>query len=176
MTKYFFILIVILIVASQYMLTLVEFDHSRFYSFARFELHSELSFEDTWQNEGFEQTIYAYKIIDDYIYTYGKSGITIVSLRPLFPTVIKLPNREYYRQLELSERSNIYKSSLDRLAWVYWPNFRVIDNINELRVEEQNIIKELYEKGQEKAERDREIVTLLYEEGKAKVEKFDIKK
>ncbi|WP_251422387.1 hypothetical protein [Veillonella agrestimuris] len=138
--------------------------HAQFYSLGRFELYSKHTFRDILWDEGFEGHIYSYKVVDNYMYIYGKSGITIVSLRPIFPSIIKLPDKKFYDKLTWQDRVSKYHSTLKRLSYTYWPNFTIIESIDELTPKDKRIVEELYRDAKEKEEQSKALLEKVKKE------------
>ena len=80
MYKFIFLLLLGCIIFSQYALTFINYDYNKYYAFGRYKLHANYSFEDTWRDNGFERLIYSYRKVDNKLYTYGESGITIITM------------------------------------------------------------------------------------------------
>ena len=136
MYKFIFLLLLGCIIFSQYALTFINYDYNKYYAFGRYKLHANYSFEDTWRDNGFERLIYSYRKVDNKLYTYGESGITIITMNVINPKIIKIPNDEYYESVRKYGRTNKYANSLE-----------------ELDSDDYSIVKEIIEQGKDKAKK-----------------------
>ena len=153
MYKFIFLLLLGCIIFSQYALTFINYDYNKYYAFGRYKLHANYSFEDTWRDNGFERLIYSYRKVDNKLYTYGESGITIITMNVINPKIIKIPNDEYYESVRKYGRTNKYANSLEELSNIYGNDFIVLNRLEELDSDDYSIVKEIIEQGKDKAKK-----------------------
>ena len=53
MYKFIILLLLGCIIFSQYALTFINYEYNKYYSFGRYILHANHTFEDTWRDNGF---------------------------------------------------------------------------------------------------------------------------
>ena len=153
MYKFIILLLLGCIIFSQYALTFINYDYNKYYSFGRYKLHANHTFEDTWRDNGFEKHIYSYSKVGDKLYLYGESGITIITMNVINPKIIKIPNDEYYESVRKYGRTNKYANSLGELSNIYGEDFIILDRLEELESDDYSIVKELIEQGEDKAKK-----------------------
>ena len=153
MYKYIAILFLLGIIVSQSLLIFINYDYNKYYTFGRYKLHANHTFEDTWRDNGFEQNIYSYSKVGDKLYLYGESGITIITMNVINPKVIKIPNGRYYDFVQTYGKFSIYTNSLEELSNIYGNDFIVLNRLEELDSNDYSIVKELIEQGKDKAKK-----------------------
>ena len=153
MYKYIAILFLLGIIVSQSLLIFINYDYNKYYAFGRYKLHANYSFEDTWRDNGFERLIYSYRKVDNKLYTYGESGITIITMNVINPKIIKIPNDEYYESVRKYGRTNKYANSLEELSNIYGNDFIVLNRLEELDSDDYSIVKEIIEQGKDTAKK-----------------------
>lgn len=153
MYKYIAILFLLDIIVSQSLLIFINYDYNKYYTFGRYKLHANHTFEDTWRDNGFEQNIYSYSKVGDKLYLYGESGITIITMNVINPKVIKIPNGRYYDFVQTYGKFSIYTNSLEELSNIYGNDFIVLNRLEELDSNDYSIVKELIEQGKDKAKK-----------------------
>ena len=153
MYKFIILLLLGCIIFSQYALTFINYDYNKYYSFGRYKLHANHTFEDTWRDNGFEKHIYSYSKVGDKLYLYGESGITIITMNVLNPKIIKIPNNEYYESVRKYGRTNKYANSLGELSNIYGEDFIILDRLEELESDDYSIVREIIEQGKDKAKK-----------------------
>ena len=153
MYKYIAILFLLCIIVSQSLLIFINYDYNKYYTFGRYKLHANHTFEDTWRDNGFEQNIYSYSKVGDKLYLYGESGITIITMNVINPKVIKIPNGRYYDFVQTYGKFSIYTNSLEELSNIYGNDFIVLNRLEELDSNDYSIVKELIEQGKDKAKK-----------------------
>lgn len=152
---YKFIILLLLggIIFSQYALTFINYDYNKYYSFGRYKLHANHTFEDTWRDNGFEKHIYSYSKVGDKLYLYGESGITIITMNVINPKIIKIPDGRYYEFVQTYGKFSIYTNSLEELSNIYGNDFIVLNRLEELDSNDYSIVKEIIEQGKDKAKK-----------------------
>ena len=153
MYKYIAILFLLGIIVSQSLLIFINYDYNKYYTFGRYKLHANHTFEDTWRDNGFEQNIYSYSKVGDKLYLYGESGITIITMNVINPKVIKITNGRYYDLVQTYGKFSIYTNSLEELSNIYGNDFIVLNRLEELDSNDYSIVKELIEQGKDKAKK-----------------------
>ena len=153
MYKYIAILFLLGIIVSQSLLIFINYDYNKYYTFGRYKLHANHTFEDTWRDNGFEQNIYSYSKVGDKLYLYGESGITIITMNVINPKVIKIPNGRYYDFVQTYGKFSIYTNSLEEVSNIYGNDFIVLNRLEELDSNDYSIVKELIEQGKDKAKK-----------------------
>lgn len=141
------------IIFSQYALTFINYDYNKYYTFGRYKLHANHTFEDTWRDNGFEQHIYSYSKVGDKLYLYGESGITIITMNVINPKIVKIPNGRYYDFVHTSGKFSIYTNSLEELSNIYGNDFIVLNRLEELDSNDYSIVREIIEQGKDKAKK-----------------------
>ena len=96
---------------------------------------------------------YSYRKVDNKLYTYGESGITIITMNIINPKIIKIPNDEYYESVRKYGRTNKYANSLGELSNIYGEDFIILDRLEELDSNDYSIVKELIEQDEDKTKK-----------------------
>ena len=146
MYKYIAILFLLGIIVSQSLLIFINYDYNKYYTFGRYKLHANHTFEDTWRDNGYSK-------VGDKLYLYGESGITIITMNVINPKVIKIPNGRYYDFVQTYGKFSIYTNSLEELSNIYGNDFIVLNRLEELDSNDYSIVKELIEQGKDKAKK-----------------------
>ncbi len=131
--------------------TATEIDNYTFFGFFRYESFWDL--KDNLYHEGLEKRMFSYECKFPYLYVYGISGYTKVSVIPVYTQIEKIPNMEFYNIVEnddsYKERVSDVYTTYSRLLRRYGSSIKIYDSLQDVSPEDYQVYKQLQEKGKE---------------------------